>query len=65
MPDVTGSSHVPGLRADIVMPGKPAHTAGIRSGDVIQEIDGKSIKDIEEYLCFISKNGKIKFLLYI
>ena len=50
MPDVTGSSNTPGLRADIVMPGKPAHAAGIRSGDVIQEIDGKSIKDIEEYM---------------
>ena len=37
MPDVTGASTAPGLRADIVMPGKPAHEAGMRSGDIIQE----------------------------
>lgn len=50
MPDVTGASTVPGLRADIVVAGKPAHTAGMRSGDIIQEIDGKPVKDINEYM---------------
>ena len=50
MPDVMGASRIPGLRADIVVAGKPAHTAGIRSGDVIQEIDGKPVKDINEYM---------------
>ena len=50
MPDVTGASTVPGLRADIVVAGKPAHAAGMRSGDIIQEIDGKPLKDIEEYM---------------
>ena len=50
MPDVMGASTVPGLRADIVVAGKPAHNAGIRSGDVIQEIDGKPVKDINEYM---------------
>lgn len=50
MPDVTGASNVPGLRADIVMPGKPAHAAGMRSGDIIQEIDGKPVKNINEYM---------------
>ena len=50
MPDVTGASTVPGLRADIVMPGKPAHAAGMRSGDIIQEIDGKPVRDIQEYM---------------
>ena len=50
MPDVMGASRIPGLRADIVVAGKPAHTAGIRSGDIIQEIDGKPVKDIEEYM---------------
>ncbi len=50
MPDVTGASTVPGLRADIVMPGKPAHAAGMRSGDIIQEIDGKPVRDINEYM---------------
>ena len=50
MPDVTGASTVPGLRADIVMPGKPAHAAGMKSGDIIQEIDGKPVHDINEYM---------------
>ena len=55
MPDVTGASTTPGLRADIVVAGKPAHEAGIRSGDIIQEIDGKPVKDIEEYMQRLSE----------
>lgn len=55
MPDVMGASRIPGLRADIVVAGKPAHAAGIRSGDVIQEIDGKPVKDIEEYMQRLSE----------
>ena len=50
MPDVTGASTIPGVRADIVVAGKPAHAAGMRSGDVIQELDGKPVKDINEYM---------------
>ena len=50
MPDVMGASNKLGLRADIVVAGKPAHNAGIRSGDIIQEIDGKPVKDINEYM---------------
>ena len=55
MPDVMGASSTPGLRADIVVAGKPAHSAGIRSGDIIQEIDGKPVKDIEEYMQRLSE----------
>ena len=55
MPDFTGSSTVPGLRADIVVNGKPAHNAGIRSGDIIQEIDGKPVNDINEYMVRLSE----------
>ena len=50
MPDVTGASTIPGLRADIVVAGKPAHKAGMKSGDIIQEIDGKPVNDINEYM---------------
>ena len=50
MPDVMGANTIPGLRADIVVAGKPAHNAGIRSGDIIQEIDGKAVNDINEYM---------------
>ena len=55
MPDVTGASTVPGLRADIVVAGKPAYKAGIRSGDIIQEIDGKPVSDIQEYMTRLSE----------
>ena len=55
MPDVMGASRIPGLRADIVVAGKPAYAAGIRSGDIIQEIDGKPVKDIEEYMVRLSE----------
>ncbi len=55
MPDVMGASDKPGLRADIVVAGKPAHAAGIRSGDIILEIDGKPVKDINEYMQRLSE----------
>jgi len=55
MPDVTGASGVAGIRADIVVAGKPAHAAGMKSGDVIQEIDGKPVKDIQEYMQRLSE----------
>lgn len=55
MPDVMGVSRIPGLRADIVVAGKPAHEAGIRSGDIIQEIDGKPVKNMDEYMQRLSE----------
>ena len=55
MPDVTGASGVAGIRADIVVAGKPAHAAGMKSGDIIQEIDGKPVKDIQEYMQRLSE----------
>ena len=55
MPDVTGAIGVPGVRADIVVAGKPAHAAGMKSGDIIQEIDGKPVKDIQEYMQRLSE----------
>jgi len=55
MPDVMGVSRIPGLRADIVVAGKPAHAAGIRSGDIIQEIDGKPVKNMDEYMQRLSE----------
>ena len=55
MPDVMGASTIPGLRADIVVAGKPAYKAGIRSGDIIQEIDGKPVNNMEEYMQRLSE----------
>jgi len=55
MPDVMGASRIPGLRADIVVAGKSAHNAGIRSGDIIQEIDGKPVTNMDEYMQRLSE----------
>ena len=55
MPDVMGTSRIPGLRADIVVAGKPAHEAGIRSGDIIQEIDGKPVTNMDDYMQRLSE----------
>ena len=55
MPDVMGASRIPGLRADIVVAGKPAHKAGIRSGDIIQEIDGKPVTNMDDYMQRLSE----------
>ena len=55
MPDVMGVSRIPGLRADIVVAGKAAHTAGIRSGDIIQEIDGKPVTNMDDYMQRLSE----------
>ncbi len=54
MPDVTGSSNN-GLRADLVVKGKPADRAGMRTGDVIVEIDGKSVGNIEDYMARLAQ----------
>jgi hypothetical protein len=54
MPDFTGVVKN-GLRADIVIEGKPAYKAGMLSGDIITAIDGNSVSDIYEYMERLSK----------
>ena len=49
MPDVTGQVEN-GLRADLVVKGKPASAAGLKNGDVIVQINDLAIKDIEVYM---------------
>ncbi len=49
MPDITGQVEN-GLRADIVVKGKPAHKAGMKNGDVIVQVNDIKIKDIEVYM---------------
>lgn len=49
MPDVTGQVEN-GLRADIIVKGKPAYKAGLKNGDVIVKINDIDITDIEVYM---------------
>ncbi|MBN2862847.1 MAG: PDZ domain-containing protein, partial [Bacteroidales bacterium] len=39
-----------GLRADFVTPGRPAAIAGMKKGDIITAINGKSINNIQDYM---------------
>ncbi|MEF9986273.1 MAG: M20/M25/M40 family metallo-hydrolase [Bacteroidales bacterium] len=49
MPDVTGQVEN-GLRADIVIKGKPAYNAGLKNGDIITSINELTVTDIESYM---------------
>lgn len=49
MPDFAGNV-TDGLRADFVTPGKPAAIGGMLKGDIIKSINGKPVKNIEDYM---------------
>ena len=49
MPDFAGNIS-DGLRADFVTPGKPAALGGMRKGDIIKSINGKTVNNIEDYM---------------
>jgi aminopeptidase YwaD len=49
MPDFAGVVKN-GLRADFVTPGKPAALGGMQKGDIITDIDGKSVNNIQDYM---------------
>jgi S1-C subfamily serine protease len=46
-----------GLRADGVDPGRPAALGGMKKGDIITSINGKTINNIYEYM---SRMGQLK-----
>jgi hypothetical protein len=52
------SSDVEGLKIDGVTEGKPAHQAGILTGDVITQIGDLPIKDIQDYMEALGKFEK-------
>ncbi len=54
MPDFTGVDKN-GLRADAVMPDRPAARAGMKKGDIIVAMEGKPVKDIYEYMNRLSE----------
>ncbi len=54
MPDFSGVEKR-GLRADLVIKGKPAEKAGMQDGDIITAIDGLPVGDVYEYMERLSK----------
>jgi acetylornithine deacetylase/succinyl-diaminopimelate desuccinylase-like protein len=52
------SSDVEGLKIDGVTEGKPAHKAGILTGDIIVQIGDLTIKDIQSYMEALGKFEK-------
>lgn len=49
MPDFAGNVKN-GLRADFVTPGKPAALGGMKKGDIITSINGKTVSNIQDYM---------------
>jgi aminopeptidase YwaD len=56
MPDFAGVIKN-GLRADAVTPGKPASLGGMKKGDIITAINGKTVNNIQDYM---SRMGQLK-----
>lgn len=48
VPDMAAGD-VPGLKVTGVTPGSPADKAGMKGGDVVVELDGKPVTDLETY----------------
>ena len=49
IPDYTNSDSRPGLKLSGVRVGGPADVAGLRAGDVVIEVDGRTIENIYDY----------------
>ena len=58
MPDFTDNDETPGMRVDVVIPGKPAYIGGMKKGDYIMSIEGKPINGIYDYMYRLSKLSK-------
>jgi membrane-associated protease RseP (regulator of RpoE activity) len=56
MPDFAGNVKN-GLRADEVDPGRPAALGGMKKGDIITSINGKTVNNIYDYM---SRMGQLK-----
>lgn len=56
VPDYTYTGE--GMKIDGVSDGKPAANAGLKSGDIIIEINGEKIKDIYAYMSALGKYNK-------
>ncbi|MBA7548297.1 hypothetical protein ES705_40748 [subsurface metagenome] len=49
MPDFAGNVDN-GLRADFVVPGRPADKGGMKKGDIITAINGMTVTNIHDYM---------------
>jgi S1-C subfamily serine protease len=49
MPDFAGVVKN-GLRADFITPGKPAALGGMQKGDIITDINGRPVNNIQDYM---------------
>ena len=49
MPDFASSDNK-GLKAELVLKGKPAEKGGMKNGDVIVGINGKPVTNIQDYM---------------
>jgi aminopeptidase YwaD len=58
MPDFTDNDENPGMRVDFVNPGQPADIGGMKKGDYIMAIEGKTINGIYDYMYRLSKCKK-------
>jgi S1-C subfamily serine protease len=57
MPDFAGSINN-GLRADEVFPGRPGALGGMKKGDIITAINGKTVSNIQDYMF---RMGQVKY----
>jgi aminopeptidase YwaD len=66
IPDM-GSPDVPGLKLTGVRAGSPADIGGLKSGDVIVELNGKTVKDLYSYseALYANKPGDLVSISYL
>ncbi len=56
MPDYTFSG--PGVKADGVTEGRPAHKAGLKTGDIVVQVGEMPVNSMEDYMQALSKFKK-------
>ena len=54
MPDFAGIE-TSGLRADLVIKGQPAYAGGMKNGDIIVNINGMQVKNIDDYMFCLAR----------